>query len=107
MTPLKTKTEQLTINDHNTSSVDLKNEDNTLPLLIKYYDREASFTKKLYNSLGTVVNIRGPKGRGLCLEAVPSGDVAIIAGGTGLFPFLDLLDLLFKATIAEKSTNLM
>lgn len=87
--------------------MDIKDEESTLPLLIKYYDREGSFTKKLYNSLGTVVNIRGPKGRGLCLEAVPSGDVAIIAGGTGLFPFLDLIDLLFKAAVAEKNSTSM
>ena len=35
----------------------------------------------------------------MCLETVPAGDVVIIAGGTGLFPFLDLIDELFKLAI--------
>jgi len=56
----------------------------------------------LYAASAVEINITGPKGRGLCLEKIPRGVVVLIAGGTGLFPYLDLLDLLFKATVTGK-----
>lgn len=79
-----------------------------LPLLIKQYrHNSASFTNQLYEQLHTPVSIRGLRGRGLCLDLLPSGDVVFIAGGTGLFPFLDLIDLMFKFVAAQKARNLM
>lgn len=79
-----------------------------LPLIIKRYrNRPESFTHLFYAASKPEVHISGPKGRGLCLDAVPRGDIVLIAGGTGLFPFLDLLDLLFKATVAGKTKTLM
>lgn len=75
----------------------------SLPLIIKRYGKPAGrFTNQLYMNLGSQILIQGPKGRGLCLEAVPPGDVVLIAGGTGLFPFLDLVDELFKIVIGSR-----
>lgn len=34
------------------------------------------------------------------------GKVIIVAGGTGLYPFCDLLDLLFKDNLAERNADL-
>jgi len=49
------------------------------------------------------VLIQGPKGRGLCLGGIPPGAITVIASGAGLFPFLDLIDLIFKATVKHPS----
>jgi len=79
-----------------------------LPLIIKRYRHNPkSFTNQLYEQLHTPISINGLRGRGLCLERVPAGEVVIIAGGTGLFPFLDLLDLLFKFVAAQKNMGQM
>lgn len=74
-----------------------------LPLLIKRYDNDGAMTKLLFATPQTPLTIEGPKGRGLCLSNVKPGSIAIIAGGTGLFPFLDLIDMIFKATCKHSS----
>lgn len=75
---------------------------NELPLIIKRYPNGA-LTNNLFNQPQTALNIEGPKGRGLCLGSVRAGSIAIVAGGTGLFPFLDLIDLIFKAVSKHTS----
>jgi hypothetical protein len=44
-----------------------------------------------------------PRGRGLELETTPSGRIVVLMGGTGLFPFSDLIDLLFKAQLISQN----
>jgi len=85
------------------SAAKLVGEDSELPLLIKRYHNAGAFTNMLYSMPQTPVTIEGPKGRGLCLEALAPGSIAIIAGGSGLFPFLDLIDLVFKGTVKHES----
>jgi len=75
---------------------------NELPLIIKRYANGA-LTNKLFMQTNTPLNIEGPKGRGLCLASIHPGSIAIIAGGTGLLPFLDIIDLIFKA-VSKHST---
>jgi NAD(P)H-flavin reductase len=41
------------------------------------------------------------KGLGLQLESLSSQKIGIVAGGTGLFPFYDILDLFFKSELME------
>lgn len=43
------------------------------------------------------------------MQELTPGKVIIVAGGTGLYPFSDLIDLLFKAQIArtDKSKQLL
>jgi NAD(P)H-flavin reductase len=43
-----------------------------------------------------------PRGSGLELDATRSGRIVVVAGGTGLFPFSDLIDLLYKTHLIEK-----
>ena len=38
----------------------------------------------------------------MCLEAIPAGNIVVIAGGTGLFPFLDLIDEIFKLVASSR-----
>jgi hypothetical protein len=44
-----------------------------------------------------------PKGFGLKLNELAAGTVLIVAGGTGLYPFSDLIDLLFKDALVKKN----
>jgi hypothetical protein len=37
-----------------------------------------------------------PQGEGLQLSSAKPGKIIIVAGGTGIYPFSDLIDLLFK-----------
>jgi hypothetical protein len=43
-----------------------------------------------------------PKGFGLRLNEAEPGTILIIAGGTGIYPFSDLIDLLFKNALLLK-----
>lgn len=43
--------------------------------------------------------IKGPFGLGLELKAHSVGKYILFAGGTGILPFLDLLDFLLKKSI--------
>lgn len=42
-----------------------------------------------------------PKGFGLGLPDIKAGTILIIAGGTGLYPFSDLIDLLYKDLLVQ------
>jgi hypothetical protein len=42
------------------------------------------------------LTVTGLKGRGLGIERLNKGKVFLLLAGTGLFPFLDLFDALFK-----------
>lgn len=54
--------------------------------------RKANFAKESFE-------LSQPKGLGLELEVTKPGKIVIIAGGTGLFPFSDFIDLLFKTAV--------
>lgn len=47
-----------------------------------------------------------PRGQGLMLNEVGKGWAAIVAGGTGLYPFSDLIDLLFKDKLAKSNPQI-
>jgi len=42
------------------------------------------------------LTITQPLGFGLHLSSLPEGKVIVLTGGTGLHPFYDLIDLIFK-----------
>lgn len=48
-----------------------------------------------------LVNISPPMGRGLDIDNISGGRIVIFAGGSGIFPFMDLLDILFKTVLLE------
>jgi hypothetical protein len=39
------------------------------------------------------------------LEVTKAGRIVIVAGGTGLFPFSDLIDLVFKSVFVEEGST--
>jgi NAD(P)H-flavin reductase len=43
----------------------------------------------------------GPFGKSHGLSKIEGGEIVLIAGGTGLLPFLDLLDFLLRKTLYE------
>lgn len=69
-----------------------------LPLLIKKYSGN-TFTSRLFDNPNQNMSITGLKGRGLGIERLNKGKVFLLVAGTGLFPFLDLLDVLFKLVV--------
>ena len=68
----------------------------TLPLIIKKYNYPKALSKQIFE-VNSPVFIEGPLGRGL--ELKPNGKNIAFIGGTGILPFIDLLDFLFKYTI--------
>lgn len=75
--------------------------------MLKVYEGGKFTSQLLNNNLGkTDFELSQQKGLGLELETTNPGKIIVVAGGTGLFPFSDLIDLLFKdAFIKNNSTN--
>ena len=72
-----------------------------LPLVIKNYGAETGVSTHVHDlRIGQKVVISGPFGRGFSLKHDAQGHVLIVAGGTGILPFLDLLDYLLKKALA-------
>lgn len=78
-----------------------------LPIMLKVYEGGKFTSQLLSNNLGKIdFELSQQKGLGLELENTKPGKIVIVAGGTGLFPFSDLIDLLFKdAFIKNNSSN--
>lgn len=73
----------------------------TIPLMIKVYEDGTLPNIILANKAESLL-LSPPKGFGLQLGKVEAGTILIIAGGTGLFPFSDLIDLLYKDALIRK-----
>ena len=74
-----------------------------LPMMMKVYEGgKLTSALKAANFINMKVKFSCPRGRGLRLEELKAGKIVIVAGGTGLFPFSDLIDLLFKDQVIEK-----
>ena len=72
-------------------------------MMLKVYN-DGKLTSTLRKSNFTDVEIKFsiPRGRGLELDVTNPGRIIVVAGGTGLFPFSDLIDLLYKSEVIEK-----
>jgi hypothetical protein len=67
----------------------------SIPILFKYYVG-GKMTSSLLNGDAHVLRLSSPKGEGLQFSRLMPGKVVIVAGGTGILPFSDLIDLLYK-----------
>ena len=76
-----------------------------ISLLIKLYPT-GKFTTKIIAKQFSALYLSEPRGEGLKLHSLTPGKVFIVAGGTGLYPFCDLLDLLFKESLTERNVAL-
>ncbi|EGR34866.1 hypothetical protein IMG5_000940 [Ichthyophthirius multifiliis] len=80
----------------------LSNEYSTLiPFLIKKYTKNTlnGLSKFLHIGCHKLYNIDGPIGQGLQINEFSDGDHIIFVAGTGVLPFIDLLDYLLKKVI--------
>jgi NAD(P)H-flavin reductase len=70
--------------------------------MLKKYATKDSFSGFLHanvNNKDQLYSVQGPLGLGLKIKNDYSGHLVLFAGGTGIFPFLDLLDFIFKKTV--------
>lgn len=66
--------------------------------------KNGRFTESLvkdYHSGNPNLMLSEPKGEGLQLGQLKAGKIILVAGGTGLYPFSDLIDLLFKESLGQ------
>lgn len=68
----------------------------SVPLLIKKYDDGHLTSTFLTDSFKGDIQLSKPRGMGMSLHEMPNGRIVLFAGGTGLHPYCDLIDLLFK-----------
>lgn len=73
-----------------------------LPFCVKQYEGPTALSKKLVSAGNLDYTIEGPIGRGLEIHPNFSGHAILVAGGTGILPFLDLLEFLLKKVVYEK-----
>ena len=64
-------------------------------ILLKRY-QDGNLTPKIIRTEITDLKISCSRGIGLCLDEIKGGKIILVTGGTGLYPFCDLIDLLFK-----------
>lgn len=83
------------------------NSRNLLPLLIKKYN-DGKFTSLFLSPQSKIdsIKISQPRGLGLALDCVTAKNIVVFAGGTGLYPYSDLIDLLFKAKLVREEHQL-
>lgn len=67
---------------------------------------EGKFTESIVAGPIDRIVISEEKGEGLRLSEIAEGKIVIVAGGTGLFPFSDLIDLLYKDQLLKEEPSL-
>ena len=76
---------------------------NLLPLLIKKYEKGSFTSKNITPENHKVMTLSRNRGFGLNLQNVSMGRVVIFGGGTGVNPFCDLIDLLYKDMLIKSN----
>ena len=78
--------------------------ENIIPVVLKRYLKGGltePLVQKMMNNHKMTLTMSSEQGLGLQLGELAPGKVIIIAGGTGLLPFSDIIDLLFKKEYAR------
>ena len=63
-------------------------------------------TETLEKGMAKKITISQEKGEGLQLANTKPGKILIVAGGTGIYPFCDLIDLLYKEQLMKDQPEL-
>lgn len=72
-----------------------------IPIMFKKYDT-GMLTPILFNlKPNSQIIVSNQRGVGMRLDTIESGNIIFAAGGTGLCPYMDLIDLLYKYQIAK------
>jgi len=72
---------------------------------MKKYDN-GILTPRLIDKIPFTLQISAPRGEGLRMSQTKKGHIIIVTGGTGLYPFCDLIDLLFKTYLLFNRSDL-
>lgn len=77
-----------------------KHKESYIPLLIKKYDMGQFTSVFLREGFKGDIKISSPRGRGLGLQDIACCSkpckIIMFSGGTGIYPFADIIDLAFK-----------
>ena len=75
--------------------------DCALPLLIKKYD-DGFFTSEFISpDFKGTIQVSRSLGAGLALQEKKPGKIILMAGGTGIYPFIDTIDILYKKALVD------
>lgn len=75
---------------------------NAIPIMVKKY-KKSSFPNQYLTVQNTrTLYVSEPRAFGLALQEVEPGDVMLFSGGTGLHPYCDLIDLLYKDMLIQQ-----
>ena len=62
------------------------------------------FTSDLISSdFNSDIKVSWARGSGLALQEKKPGKIIILAGGTGIFPFIDTIDILYKKALVDQN----
>ncbi|KRX05976.1 hypothetical protein PPERSA_01054 [Pseudocohnilembus persalinus] len=75
--------------------------DNLKLCIKKYKPEEKTLSSLIFQSLNKQLYVKGPLGQGLQIGNIGQGKIAIIVAGTGVLPFLDLLNFMLQKVIYE------
>ena len=94
-------------NVHKLQDVDLrpKKMNSGIPIMFKTY-AGGKWSEGLVKGPVEKVMISCSKGEGLQLAQTKPGRIIMVAGGTGLYPFSDFIDLLFKEQLMKDRPDL-
>ena len=67
-----------------------------MPLLIKRYDDGFFTSDMISEKFQGTIRVSRSLGAGLALQEKKPGKIIILAGGTGIYPFIDTIDVLYK-----------
>ena len=70
-------------------------------MLIKRYEGAFFTSDFISRKTKTNISISCAKGNGMALQDKKPGKIIILAGGTGFYPFIDLIDILYKKALCE------
>lgn len=71
--------------------------------MIKKYEK-GKFTSKHLSMSQKSYELSHPHGFGLSLDSYAPGKIVMFSGGTGFYPFSDLIDLLYKSMLVEEGS---
>ena len=72
-----------------------------MPLLIKRYDDGFFTSDMISEKFQGTIRVSRSLGAGLALQEKKPGKIIILAGGTGIYPFIDTIDVLYKKVLFD------
>lgn len=90
------------ISEKRLSVLDDDEADIVVPIMIRKYDAGVLTPQLVADTENEELTISTTRGQGLKLDMLPAGKIVMIAGGTGFYPYMDLVDLLYKRKVLRE-----